>query len=213
MADSNTARTLGSVGVGTLGGAGIGATIGTAIMPVVGTAIGAGIGALVGGVSGGVLAGAKNKALDRVEDIPPFDPNQLAFIDKLKREKRSVESGFTTDFQVSKDLNQQSLAGGLSVAGAVARSNPALGLSYINNAMTRYNTGINKALGTISTRSSAYTSAVGSLIGDISKRKLDVETYKTAQQLGMAVSDLKMFNENMATGMGQLPGVIDDLKA
>lgn len=203
MADLDT---VGSVGSGILGGAALGATIGTATgIPILGT-IG---GAIIGGAAGGLAAHKKGEGLDRLEEIPGFDPNQLDFLDTLKREKRSIESGFTTDFQVAKDLNQQALAGGLSVAGAVARSNPSLGLSYINNAMTKYSTGINKALGTISTRSLAQSSAVGSLIGDISQRELDVETYKTAQQLGMAVSDLKMFNENMMGQAAQIPGMVD----
>ena len=188
--------TFGSTASGALGGAGTGAMIGS-VIPGVGTAIGAGVGAIVGGIAG--FAGGKEQqnALDRVEGIPEFDPMQLAFLDNLQREKRSLESGFTTDFQVAKDLNKEMLAGGLSVAEAVGASNPALAISVIDQSGRAYNTGINQAFGTISSRGFGMTQSIGDLINRVSQRKLDVETYKTTQELGIATSDLRTFNQNM----------------
>ncbi len=196
--------TFGSTASGALGGAGSGAGIGAMIGSIAGPpgmAIGAGIGAGIGAIAGGIagFAGGKEQqsALDRVEGIPEFDPMQLAFLDALQREKRSLESGFTTDFQVAKDLNQEMLAGGLSVAEAVGASNPALAISAIDQSGRAYNTGINQALGTISSRGFGMTQSIGDLINRVSQRKLDVETYKTTQELGIATSDLRTFNQNM----------------
>jgi len=198
----------GTIGMGVLGGAGKGAAIGSIFGPA-GTAVGAGIGAVVGGIGAGNKVGARNDALDRVENIPMFDPMQLNFLDTLNREKRAVESGFTTDFQVAKDLNQKSLAGGLSVAESVAATNPALALSMIDTSSKNYSTGVNQALGTISTRSQGYTSSIGQLINMIAQRKLDVETYKTSQQLGLATDDLQTSNVNNAQFAGRLPQYMD----
>jgi hypothetical protein len=207
------ASELGSAGLGILGGAGTGAAIGTAIVPGVGTAAGAIIGGVIGGISGASVASNKNKALDRMEAIPGYDPMQIEFLDTLKREKRSIDSGFTTDFQVAKDLNKEMLAGGVSVGQAVGRTNPAYGLQFLNQSMRRYSTGVNQALGTISQRSGMYTQAIGGLIDSIAKRKLDVESYKMAQELGMAMSDMKVFNENMMGSIADLPATVSGIKA
>ena len=139
---------------------------------------------------------AVDKGMEEVDALPLVDPMQLDFLDMLKREKRAVESGFTTDFQVAKDLNQEMLAGGLSVAESVASTNPALGLSMVEQVTRGYSTGINQALGTISTRGFGLTASMGDLINRVAQRKLDVTTYKTAQHLGMAVDDLKTFKQN-----------------
>ena len=76
----------------------------------------------------------------------------LDFKDQLRREKRAVESGFSTEFQVSRDLIGQAEAGG-NVCGQQEDSgtNPALALMLMNQVSW---SGLmsNKALGTISTR-------------------------------------------------------------
>jgi len=213
------ASTVGSGALGGLGGAGAGAGIGAAIgsvVPGVGTLIGAGIGAIIGGGAGvgaGVgFANKQNDALDRMEALPGFDPMQLDFLDQVRREKRSIESGLTTDFQVASSLNEKAYAGGLSVSESVARTNPALGLAFASQSGRMYDEGTNKALGTISTRSPQYTQAIGGLIDSISQRKLDVESYKMSQNLGLAISDRKAFNENMMNFAAQIPGTVAGLK-
>jgi hypothetical protein len=135
---------------------------------------------------------------------------QMNFLDQLKKEKRSLESGFTTDFQVAKDLNKEALAGGLSVAESVASTNPALALSMVQGATGAFSTGINKSLATISTRSTGYTQSIGELINTISQRKLDVETYKTAQQLGLTTDALQKSNVNAAQFAARLPQYAGD---
>lgn len=196
---------FGTIGMGALGGAGTGAALGTAIFPGIGTAIGAVGGALIGGIGANNKVNARDAAADRIEALPQYDPMQLNFLDKLQREKRSIESGFTTDFQVAKGLNQEALAGGLSVAGSVASTNPALALSMMGQANRGYNTGINQALGTISTRSGGYTQSIGQLINSVSQRNLDLQTYKATQQMGLASSDLQTSNTNNAQFAARLP--------
>ena len=201
---------FGTIATGALGGAGAGAAVGSAIFPGIGTAIGAVGGAVIGAIGAKSKLGARDEAMEGVMALPEYDPMQLNFLDQLKREKRSVESGFTTDFQVAKDLNQEMLAGGLSVAESVASTNPALGLSYLDTASKRYTTGINQALGTISGRSLGYTSGMGELIDKISQRKLDVQTYKAVQKLGLTTDTLQTSNVNTAQFAGRLPQYMDD---
>ena len=205
------ADNFGTVGMGVLGGAGAGAALGSAIFPGVGTAIGAGLGAVIGGISAGRKISARDEALERLEDIPAFDPMQLDFLDRLKREKRAVESGFTTDFQVATDLNKEVLAGGQSVARDVAATNPALAMAIMEKSSQQFGTGINKALGTISTRGLGLTHSIGELINSISQRKLDIEVLKTTQQLGLATDVLQTSNVNAAQFGARLPQHVGDI--
>ena len=200
---------FGTKAQGVLGGAGTGAAIGS-MFGTIGTGVGAIAGGIIGGISTANNLNERDEALDRMEALPSFDPMQLDFLDLLKREKRSVESGFTTDFQVAKDLNKEVLAGGMSVAQNVAQTNPALALSIIDKSGKNYNTGINQSLGTISTRSMGYMSSMGELINTIAQRKLDVETYKTAQQLGLATDALRTSNINAAQFAARLPQYADN---
>jgi len=202
----------GEVFTGVMGGAGTGASIGSTILPGWGTAIGAVAGGIWGGVSASGQVADQKEALERLEAIPSFDPMQLNFLDQLKREKRSVESGFTTDFQVAKDLNKQALAGGYSVAEKVGATNPALAISMSRRAGAQYNTGINQALGTISTRGHGLTSSMGELINRISQRRLDLEVLKTSQQLGMATSSLQTSQTNAAQFAARLPQYAGEIK-
>lgn len=194
----------GMVGTGALGGAAMGAQLGSMVGPW-GTAIGAVGGAIIGGVSSNNKQNKQDDALERLEGIPTFDPMQLGFLDQLKREKRAVDSGFTTDFQVAKDLNKEAMAGGLSVAESVGSSNPALGISMGRQTSRQFNTGINQALGTISTRGLGLTSSMGEMINRVAQRKLDLEMVKTSQQLGIATDALQTNQVNASQFMATLP--------
>lgn len=190
--------------MGALGGAGMGAQLGSVVGPW-GTAAGAVIGAVAGGIGSANKVQAQEEALERLEGIPLYDPMQIAFRDQLLAEKRSIESGFTTDFQVAKDLNKEALAGGLSVAESVGESNPALAFSLSRQAGREFNTGINQALGTISTRSLGLTQSIGEQINRISQRALDLDVLKTSQQLGIATDALQTNQTNAAQFAATLP--------
>lgn len=199
-----------SIATGAMGGAAMGAQIGSVAGPW-GTAAGAVVGAVAGGISTANKQNAQQEGLDRLESIPTFDPMQLDFLDQLNREKRSVESGFTTDFQVAKDLNKEALAGGQSVAEAVGASNPTLAFSLGRNSAREFNTGVNQALGTVSSRGMQLTTSMGELINRIAQRKLDLEMVKTSQQLGIATDELQTNQTNANQFMTKLPGVVDEL--
>lgn len=189
----------------------MGAQLGSVAGPW-GTAIGAVGGAVIGGVTSAQKQNKQSDALDRLEAIPSYDPMQFEFLDQLSREKRSVESGFTTDFQVAKDLTSQVAAGGQSVAEAVGATNPALALSIGRQASSQFNTGINQALGTISSRGLGLTGSIGEQINRIAQRKLDLEMVKTSQQLGIATDALQTNQVNASQFMAalpeQMPGII-----
>lgn len=114
------ANEFASAGQGVLGGAGTGAMIGSAFGPI-GIGVGAILGGIVGGISGAKKASDVNEGLNALMMVPNVDPMQLAFKDQLLKEKRAVEGGFTTDFQVARDIISKSEAGGMSVAAEMAR--------------------------------------------------------------------------------------------
>jgi hypothetical protein len=194
---------------GILGGAGTGATVGSVAGPW-GTAIGAIGGAIAGGISTGKQLSARDDAMERLEALPMYDPMQLGFLDQLKREKRAVESGYTTDFQVAKDLQKEAMAGGLSVAESVGEVNPALAISMVKGVSQGFSSGVNKSLGTIATKGMGYTQSIGELINLISQRALDVESHKVMQELGLATSDLQTSQTNAAQFAARLPQYADD---
>lgn len=199
-----------SIILGGLGGAATGAAIGTELLPGVGTVIGAALGGGLGLISGGKKQKDIEKAMAGIEAIPGVDPNMIDFKDQLLREKRAVESGFSTEFQVARDIIGQSEAGGMSVAAELAMTNPALALMTMNQVSNQADLSTNKALGTIATKSMGYTQMVSDLIEKISQRKLDVEMMKAEYKMGQAVAVKKDFNANAMALLSKFgPKVLD----
>jgi hypothetical protein len=197
---------------GALGGAATGAEIGTAILPGVGTVVGALGGALLGGIGGSKKQKAVDDAMAAIEAIPAVDPNMVEFKDQLTREKRSVESGFNTEFQVARDLIGQSEAGGMTVAAELAQTNPALALMMMSQVSNQADVSANKALGTIGTKSMGYTQMLGDLVEKMSQREIDVNMMKAEYKMAQAQASKKDFNANaMALIAKYGPGVLDKL--
>jgi hypothetical protein len=196
---------------GFVGGAGVGASIGTAIAPGVGTAIGALLGGAINAFSGAEKSGAMKDATAKLMAVPNVDPMQTAFKDQLYREKKAVESGFTTDFQVARDIIGQSEAGGMSVAAEMAQTNPALALIMMDQVGKGSDNSVNKALGTIGTRGFGYTSMINDLITQMSQRKIQVDLLKAQQGMATATKGMQDFNANSNAGMMKLmdPSVTD----
>jgi hypothetical protein len=199
---------------GGLGGAGTGAAIGTALLPGLGTALGALVGGVIGGASGKSKAKNQNNALRMLNAIPNIDPTQTMFKDQLYREKKAVESGFTTDFQVARDIIGQQTAGGMSVAAEMAQTNPALALMTMNQVGQGADTAVNKALGTIGTRGMGYTSMISDLIDKMSQRNLQLGLLKSQSALAISTKSMQDFNANSNAGIMQLmnPSVLGGFK-
>jgi len=156
--------------------------------------------------------GAAEKSLNEFDAaFRNVDPDQLKFKDQLLREKRAVQSGFSTDFKVARDIISQSEAGGMSVASELARTNPALALMTMNQVSSQANTSVNQALGTIATQNMGYTQMLSDLIDKIAQRKLDVDVTKAFQRLGMETQIQKDTNENVMGLIGQLTGGIGSI--
>jgi len=198
---------------GGLGGAGTGAMIGSAI-PGVGTVVGALVGGTIGAFSGASKAGAQKDSLAALNAIPNVDPNQTIFKDQLYREKKAVESGFTTDFQVARDIIGKSEAGGMSVASEMAQTNPALALMMMDQVGKGTDTAVNKALGTIGTKGFGYTQMISDIIDKMSQRKIQVDLLKTQSGLAISTKGMQDFNANANAGMMKLmdPSVIGGIK-
>jgi hypothetical protein len=200
-----------SVFSGALGGAATGAQIGSMLpIPGVGTVVGALGGLALGAISGGKKQKAVDDAMAALEAIPNVDPNQVEFKDQLIREKKMVESGFSTDFQVAKDIIGQSEAGGMSVAAEMAQTNPALALMVMNQVSNQTDTSINKSLGTISTQKMGYTQMISEMIDKIAQRKIDVDLMKATQKLTQASVSKKDFNQNSLASLIKFgPGALE----
>lgn len=200
---------------GILGGAGVGAGMGTAIGGPIGTGIGAVLGGIVGGISGNSKSKAQAESLAALNAIPAVDPNQTMFKDQLYREKKAVESGFTTDFQVARDIIGKSEAGGMSVASEMAQTNPALALMMMDQVGKGTDTAVNKALGTIGTKGFGYTQMIGDIIDKMSQRKIQVDLLKTQSGLAISTKGMQDFNANANAGMMKLmdPSVIGGFKS
>jgi len=199
---------------GALGGAGTGAAIGSAILPGVGTVLGALVGGGIGIASGRDKAAKVNEAMAMISAIPSVDPNMTIFKDQLVKEKRAVESGFSTDFQVARDIIGKSEAGGMSVAAEMAATNPALALMTMSQVGQGTDTAVNKALGTIGSRGMGYSQMIMDLIMKASQRKIDVDVFKAQSKLSAATQGMQDFNANMNAGMMKLldPYVMGGLK-
>ena len=191
-----------SVMSGALGGAAMGAKIGSMIpIPGLGTALGAVAGATLGAIGGGKKQKAVDAAMAGLMAIPNVDPNQVQFKDQLMREKKMVQSGFSTDFQVARDIIGQSEAGGMSVAAEMAKTNPAMSLMAMNQVSNQADMSTNKALGTIATQSMGYTQMISDMIDKIAQRKIDVDMMKATENLTLASANKKDFNANAMAAM------------
>jgi hypothetical protein len=202
---------------GFLGGVGSGAAMGT-MFPVLGPGVSTVVGALLGGTIGAFSGANKaknlNEATAKFNAIPEVDPNQLMFKDQLLREKRAVESGFSTDFQVARDIIGQSEAGGMSVAAEMAKTNPALALMTMDQIGKGTDNSVNKALGTIGARGMQYDTMSMDLINQIAQRKLNVNIMKTSQGMATTTKGMQDFNANANAGMMELlnPSVMGGFK-
>lgn len=185
---------------GALGGAAMGAEIGS-VIPGFGTALGALAGATIGVIGGAKKQKAVDTAMATLQAIPNVDPTQIQFKDQLIREKKMVQSGFSTDFQVARDIIGQSEAGGMSVAAELARTNPALALMTMNQVGNQTDMSVNKSLGTLATKSMGYTSMISDMIDKIAQRKIDVDLMKAEQSLTVANVNKKDFNQNALAAM------------
>lgn len=198
---------------GALGGAATGATIGSAVLPGIGTVIGALGGAILGGSAGGKKQKAVDSALAALNAIPKVDPLQAQFKDQLVREKQAVRSGFSTDFQVARDIIGQSEAGGFSVAAQLAQTNPSLALSALNQVSNNTDVSVNKALGTIATQNMGYTQLVADQIDRMSQRSLQLSLLKSQYQIAQATADKKDFNQNALAALMKFgPSALGSLK-
>jgi hypothetical protein len=204
----------GSTLQGALGGAGTGASIGGSIGGTYGTVIGAVVGAIWGGIDANKKAQDLQESVDMLYAIPNVDPTQTVFRDQLYRERKAVESGFTTDFQVARDIIGKSEAGGMSVAAEMAKTNPGLALMMMTQAGQGADTSINKALGTIGARSMGYTQMINDLINQMAQRKLNVDLMKAQVSMTLSTQAMQDSNTNANAGIMQLtdPSVMDNFK-
>jgi len=191
-----------SAGRGLITGATTGASVGAELGSLVpgGTLIGAGIGTVIGGLIGAISGNKKGKnaeaALTNIMNLPAVDPTQVSYLDELKLQRRAIESGYSTEYQAAKDVLLQSTAGMTQSLTQMAAGNPVAALDYVMKLQGGLGSNMNKILSGIITRSDLYLANIGQLINEITQRKLDVQSYKAAQNMALAANDLSTFNQN-----------------
>ncbi len=203
---------MATIGMGALGGAGTGAAMGSAIFPGIGTAIGAGIGAIVGGLSAKKRQDALKKATEGIENIPLVDPTQTEFADQIRREKRAIQSGFTTDFTAGKQVIDDATAAGMDVSSRVFAQNPALAIASMTRVQRQAGRQTSELFGIQGQKLGQYNQMLMDTINRIAQRKLDLSMHKGQQKLGMATQQYSDFQQNTRAGMFMLPQFTGEIK-
>ena len=190
---------------GALGGAGTGAAIGSSILPGIGTGVGALLGGIMGHAAGRRSGRELRDAQQGIEDIPLVDPNAMQITDQIKRERRAIQSGLTTEFSAGRQAVDEATAQGMSVAQTLYGQSPALALSMAQRLQTGAGQQMNQMLGIQGQRSTQYSQMLMEHLNRMSQRKLDISMHQAQQRLGVATQNRADMQQNMMAGMFMLP--------
>jgi hypothetical protein len=167
----------GEVGGGVMSGAGAGLATGAAIgsvVPGIGTLIGAAGGAIIGGIVGGVKGGQEKKLREQYEakekSIPLQDPNQVAYLDKIRRNQKALAAGTdpmtTYRMQEARNRGQQTALNLMRSSGGSTQA--------LTSNILRANEGTNRAIAGAGAdafnRSLGLLAAEGTLVGSMADR-------------------------------------------
>jgi hypothetical protein len=160
----------GEVGGGIASGAASGAVLGTTILPGWGTAIGAVAGGIVGGIKGGQEKKKREEYEAKEKSIPLQDPNQIAYLDKIRRNQKALAAG--TDPMTSYRM-QEARNRGQQTALNLMRSSGGSTQTLTSNIL-RANEGTNRAIAGAGAdafnRSLGLLEAEGTLVGSMADR-------------------------------------------
>jgi hypothetical protein len=156
----------GEVGGGVMSGAGAGLATGAAIgsvVPGIGTLIGAAGGAIIGGIVGGVKGGQEKKLREQYEakekSIPLQDPNQVAYLDKIRRNQKALAAGTdpmtTYRMQEARNRGQQTALNLMRSSGGSTQA--------LTSNILRANEGTNRAIA--GAGADAFNRSLGLLAG------------------------------------------------
>jgi hypothetical protein len=160
----------GEVGGGIASGAASGAVLGTTILPGWGTAIGAVAGGIVGGIKGGQEKKLREQYEAKEKSIPLQDPNQVAYLDKIRRNQKALAAG--TDPMTSYRM-QEARNRGQQTALNLMRSSGGSTQALTSNIL-RANEGTNRAIAVAGAdafnKSLDLLAAEGTLVGSMADR-------------------------------------------
>jgi len=197
---------------GAMAGAGAGASAGSAIFPGIGTAIGAIGGGLMGYFSGKKVSAEAEGAQDAWENIPLVDPSSIRVTDELRRKRRAVESGLTTDVTAGREAIDRTTASGMSVTEKLYGHSPVLGLSMAQRLIRGAGEQTQQLLGISGQREGQYTQMLINHLNKISERKLDLQTHGAQMRIADATQKTKDLNEMGMAGLAMLPELMGDFK-
>ncbi|HQX31427.1 MAG TPA: glycine zipper domain-containing protein [Flavobacteriales bacterium] len=197
------------VGGGIASGAASGAVLGTTILPGWGTAIGAVAGGIVGGIKGGQEKKKREEYEAKEKSIPLQDPNQVAYLDKIRRNQKALAAG--TDPMTSYRM-QEARNRGQQTALNLMRSSGGSTQALTSNIL-RANEGTNRAIAGAGAmaeqRSDAWLAAEGTLVGSMAdrayRRQLSQARMLFAQQQQMKQARVDQGNAALGN-MGTVAG-------
>lgn len=178
-------------------GASTGASVGSAFGPV---------GAAAGGIIGlGMGFFGKDKP-----DIPPppaaVDPAQLAFLEELKAKRTAIESGMSTEFQLGRNLLQQSQAAQLETSSRLVGGDVGAAIAAQDKISQGTAQMVSQLTGTATSQAMQYTGLIDKLTQAMAQRKLDVSTTLWSEARGKAASIEQVQSQNLINAL-MSPGV------
>ena len=180
-----------------------------AALPAAGMAIGGPVGAAVGALAGGLVqnASADNQMRDwdRLDkQIPTYDPQQVAFMSRLKQQEKQFRGGTDPSTALSNRLAQQ--AGSQTQANLTRAGGPGLVQNLLSsqNVTQRNNAqiGANAA-----TQANGLLGMQGDLTNLMSQRAYDRQRYRRDIALANAQQTRQDANNQMMSAIGALPQV------
>lgn len=196
--------------LGALGGAGTGATLGSAIFPGIGTAIGALGGGILGLIQGKKISNEAEGAQNAWDNIPLVDPASSRITDELRRRRRAVESGLTTDVTAGRHAIDRATASGIGVTEQLYGHSPVLGLSMAQRLLRGAGDQTQQLLGISGQKEGQYTQMLINHLNQISQRKLDLQTHGAQMRIADATQRTKDFREMSLAGIAMLPELMGD---
>jgi hypothetical protein len=198
---------MGEIGTGIFGGAATGAGAGFAV----GGPIGAGIGALIGGISGassGKKVQQQKAEFDKLDSaIQAVDPEQLAFLQKLKDQEKYQRAGTDASSAFAMQNQRNALA---NTQANMLRGGGDMG--QMLRAQQAANMGMAGVGAHAASSANQIMSMAGSLTNQIRDQKYKLDMQRRDQALANYTQGKQDLNNMLSAGLSVMPQLAGGLK-
>lgn len=157
-----------------------------------------------------LIQGGKARRLSSAADkanaqIPMEDPQQAAFLSEVRRRQKALDAG--TDPMTAARTRAINNAGMQTQMNVLrAQAGPA-GVSNVLRAQKQINAGLQDAGAEAAQRADNYTGMIGSLIGDMSKRRYALLSYKRDKLAAEAAMMRQGQQDNLMAAIAAIPDI------